>query len=90
MVDKYLNFLRGISVNWFGRLGVILTTSSFIVFVLLEFARIMGVFTNQYMGLLTYLILPVLFILGLVLIPIGWRIYQKQSGLSTSQLLSRR
>jgi len=90
MFQKYLNFLRGISVNWFGKIGVVLATSSFITFIILEFARILGIFTNQYMGLITYLTFPTLFLIGLVLIPIGWWRYTKQRGKSTKELLNER
>ncbi|OQY28603.1 MAG: hypothetical protein B6244_06760 [Candidatus Cloacimonetes bacterium 4572_55] len=90
MLQKYLNFLRGISVNLFGKLGVILTTSSFIIFVILELARLLGILTNQYMGLLTYLLFPNLFVVGLALIFIGWLILKKQTGKSTEELLSSR
>ena len=76
MFEKYLNFIRGISVNWFGKLGVILTTSSFVTFLILEIARLLGIFTNQYMGLITYLLFPMLFVIGLILIPIGWHLWK--------------
>lgn len=90
MVDKYIHFLRGVSVNWIGRLGVILTTSAFITFLVLELARLIGIFTNQYMGLITYLAFPTLFIIGLVLIPLGWLKYCRQNGKTTRELLSQR
>lgn len=90
MYQRYLNFIHGVSVNWVGRLGVILTTSTFLTFLLLELARLAGIFTNQYMGLLTYLFLPALFVVGLVLIPIGWMMLKKQSGQTTRQLLEKR
>ncbi|MEZ5360649.1 MAG: NapC/NirT family cytochrome c [Candidatus Zixiibacteriota bacterium] len=90
MLDKYINFVRGVSVNIVGKIGVVLTTSSFFTFVLLEVARIAGLLTNAYIGLITYLLLPALFIIGLLLIPIGWRMWKKQTGKTTQQLLSER
>ena len=90
MYDKYRNFVRGLSVNWYGRLGVILTTSSFITFIVLEIARILGILTNAYVGLITYLLFPALFIIGLILIPIGWIKYRRKAGKTTGQLLSER
>jgi len=90
MFTKYKNFLHGISVNWKGKLGVILTTSSFITFIILELARLAGILTNSYVGLITYLLFPSLFILGLILIPLGWRSYRKSSGKSTNELLDER
>jgi len=90
MIDKFKNFVFGVSVNWQGKLGVILVTSSFIIFLLLEIARLMGILTNAYIGLITYLLLPFLFVVGLLLIPWGWYKYKKASGRSTSQLLRER
>ncbi|OQY26433.1 MAG: hypothetical protein B6244_13590 [Candidatus Cloacimonetes bacterium 4572_55] len=90
MVRKYLNFIRGISVNWYGKLGVIIATSSFLTFILFEFARLTGLLTNQYMGMIMYMALPGLFILGLGLIPIGWFSYKRAMGKSSGELLSAR
>ncbi len=88
MFDKYINFVRGVSVNMIGKVGVILTTSAFITFVLLEMARVMGLLSNAYVGLITYLLLPTLFFIGLFLIPFGWQKRKKQTGKTTKQLLS--
>lgn len=90
MLVKYQNFLRNIAINRIGKLGVILTTSSFITFLILEFARLSGILTNAYIGLITYLSLPLLFVIGLVLIPIGWFKRKKQTGKSTKELLAQR
>jgi hypothetical protein len=89
MKKKYLNFIRGVSINRIGKTGVVLATSSFIAMVILEFLRISGVLTNTYIGLITYLLLPTLFVLGLVLIPFGWMKYKKGSGKTTKELLER-
>ena len=86
----YVNFIRGVSINRIGKIGVILTTSSFITFVILELARIIGLMSNAYMGLITYLLFPALFIIGLVLIPFAWRLRKKQTGKTTSELLRER
>jgi len=85
--NKFLNFIHGLTFNWFGRIGVILTTSSFVIFILFEFARLSGIITNAYIGLITYLLFPALFVIGLILIPVGWRSYKKRSGKTTRQLL---
>lgn len=87
---RYLYFLRGVSINKIGKTGVVLTTSSFITFVFLEFLRILGVLTNAYIGLITYLLLPTLFVVGLILIPISWIIYRRNTGKSTKELLTTR
>jgi len=90
MLHRYRNFIRGLSVNWFGRLGVVLTTSSFISFLFLEMLRLAGVLTNAYIGLITYLLFPALFAAGLVLIPIGWWKYRRQRQQTTRELLAQR
>ena len=88
MWEKYKNFIRGVSVNWVGKVGVILVTATVISFFIFEAAHTAGLIRNAYFGLITYLAFPVLFVLGLVLIPIGWIKYKKSTGRSTSELLS--
>jgi hypothetical protein len=87
---KYRNFLRGLAVTWWGKIGVILTTSSFITFILFETAQTVGLIRNAYIGLITYLLFPALFVIGLVLIPLGWYKYRKLRGLSTKRLLEEK
>ncbi len=87
---KYLHFVRGVSINQIGKLGMVLTTSSFITFIFLEVLRMMKVITNSYVGLITYLLLPSLFVVGLILIPIGWYKYRVSTGKSTKELLATR
>ncbi|MBD3401293.1 hypothetical protein GF420_00235 [candidate division GN15 bacterium] len=88
--QKYLRFVRGVSVKRVGLIGVVLVTSSVITFIILELARLAGLLTNSYIGLITYLGFPALFIIGLILIPIGWRQRKKETGKSTRELLSER
>ena len=63
-----VNFLMTIVALWtidrLGRLGVVLTTSSFLSFVVLQIAMLSGIVTNAYVGLIVYLVFPVLFVLG--------------------------
>jgi len=89
-IQRYLDFIRGVSVNWIGRLGVILTTSSFITMILLQLAGLIGIITSAYVGLVTYLLIPSLFIIGLILIPIGWYRLKKKTGKSSRELLETR
>lgn len=88
MFQKYKNFVRGVAVNKVGKTGVVITTTVFITFLIFEFAHTVGLIRNAYVGLITYLAFPVLFIIGLILIPIGWQKYKKQTGKSTGELLS--
>ncbi|MBD3221943.1 hypothetical protein GF314_11950 [bacterium] len=90
MTRRFLAFLRGLSTTRTGTLGVILTTSSFLVLLFLLGLQGAGVLGNSYTGLVTFMALPGLFVLGLVLIPIGWRQLQRRTGLTTSQLLQER
>jgi hypothetical protein len=90
MFERYRNFLRGVSSNWLGKLGVILVTSSFVTLVVFELARLVGMIDNAYVGLVTYMVFPALFILGLILIPFGWRKLKRESGKSTRALLRER
>jgi len=54
--------------------GMVLTTISAVVFLVVFFADLFGMHTNPYLGMLFFLVLPTIFIFGLVLIPIGsWR-----------------
>ena len=89
MFERYLNFIRGVSTNLCGRLGVALTVSSFICMVVMELAMLVGLVTNSYAGLISYMLFPALFIIGLILVPIGWRRFKKVSNISTADLLAR-
>ncbi len=90
MLSKYNDFITKLSINIYGKTGVVLTTSSFITFIILEIARLAGALTNSYIGLITYLSLPTLFVIGLILIPIGWYKQKKATGKHTRELLKER
>ena len=89
MKKKYLNFIRGVSINKTGKAGVVLATSSFAIMIFLELLRVTGVLTSALVGLFTYLLFPTLFVIGLILIPIGWMKYKKSTGKSTKELIER-
>jgi NapC/NirT cytochrome c family, N-terminal region len=89
MYQRFVSFISGLSTTTIGSLGVGLTTSAFVMFVIVELLRLMGIVTSSYVGLITYLALPALFILGLILIPIGWSRLRKSTGQTTQELLSR-
>ena len=76
----YFAFLRGLSANRYSQAGVFLTTSAFILFVLFQLGSLVGLFTNAYLGLIAYLGLPALFMVGLLLIPFGWWRHSKSTG----------
>lgn len=90
MFSKFKSFIYGISVNWVSKLGVALTTSSFVIFLIAQLAMFMGELTNALLRLIVYLLFPSLFIIGLLLIPIGWHIYKKDTGKTIRELLNER
>ena len=50
---------------------MVLTTTSAVLFLVVFLADLLGLHTNPYIGIVFFLILPAIFILGLVLIPLG-------------------
>ncbi len=52
-------------------LGMVLTTISAIVFLVVFFADLFGLHTNPYIGIVFFLVLPAVFLVGLILIPFG-------------------
>src|SRR6478672_6419545 len=52
-------------------LGMALTTITAVVFLVVVFAELFGLHTNPYVGILFFLVLPALFVVGLLLIPFG-------------------
>lgn len=89
-MKRFQLFLRGISTNWTGTVGVALATSTFLLFVFFELLQLAGILTNSYIGLISYMALPALFILGLILIPLGWWQYRRATGRTTEELLTQR
>ena len=52
-------------------IGMVLTTISAVLFLVVFLADLLGLHTNPYMGIVFFLILPGLFVVGLALIPMG-------------------
>jgi len=52
-------------------LGIALTTASALIFLGLILLEVLGALKNPYIGIVIFVIMPVLFVLGLLLIPIG-------------------
>jgi hypothetical protein len=52
-------------------IGAVLTTISAVVFLVVFFAELFGMHTNPYVGILFFLIIPGVFVFGLILIPLG-------------------
>src|ERR1051326_7919664 len=51
--------------------GMVLTTISAVLFLVVFLADLFGLHTNPYIGVLFFLVLPGLFLLGLIFIPLG-------------------
>src|SRR5262245_51569302 len=51
--------------------GMVLTTVSAVLFVVVFLADALGLHTNPYLGIVFFLLLPGLFLVGLLLIPLG-------------------
>jgi hypothetical protein len=51
--------------------GMILTTISAVVFIIVLLGDLFGLHTNPYIGIIFFLVLPALFVIGLLLIPLG-------------------
>ncbi|MDD5087168.1 MAG: NapC/NirT family cytochrome c [bacterium] len=90
MRRAYLAFLRGISANALSQTGAILATSAGLCFIGMELLRVAGIVTNAYVGLITYMALPLLFVVGLLLIPLGWWRWSRRAGRPIRELLSLR
>ena len=72
----FKNFLGSISRNLTSLIGTALALSSLILIVSLFVIQQLGYEGDPYLGILTFLILPMLCILGLLMIPVGnllWR-----------------
>jgi hypothetical protein len=80
-------FLGGLAINGLSRAGVVLTTSTTVTFILFEVAMMAGMIHNAYLGMLTYLVLPGLFVGGLLLIPLSWWLESRRRKVGVRDLL---
>jgi hypothetical protein len=58
--------------------GMVLTTISAVLFLVVFLADLFGLHTNPYIGIIFFLLLPALFIVGLAMIPIGASIERRR------------
>jgi hypothetical protein len=65
------SFISLVTRHWLSMLGSVVSLAVAILFVLLFGMEQSGFKGGPYVGILTYLLLPMLFVLGLVLIPVG-------------------
>lgn len=57
--------------NWIAVTGVVLATVSSVLFLTTFFADLFGFHTNPYIDIIFFLIVPVFFVVGLLLVPVG-------------------
>jgi nitrate/TMAO reductase-like tetraheme cytochrome c subunit len=72
-------FLPRLVRNWVSLIGAILIVASWFSFFLLLTLDFFAPDKNPYLGILTYLVAPFFFLLGLVLWSIGWLIQRRQA-----------
>jgi nitrate/TMAO reductase-like tetraheme cytochrome c subunit len=58
--------------------GALITTVSAVVFIALAIAALAGWLENPYVGLVVFILLPALFVVGLLLIPLGMRLQRRK------------
>ncbi len=68
---EQIHFLVSLSNNPVSYLGILITTVSGLLIVILSVLEILNYISNTYVGILSFLIMPFFFIAGLVLIPLG-------------------
>jgi len=65
--------------NRLSQLGIILTTASALTLISFYFAEFFGIRVGPYIGIITFLILPAVFVIGLLLIPLGiWGKFRRE------------
>ena len=66
------SFLVALTRDWLGLVGAALTTATAVLFLILYGIHLVGMHgAGPYQGIINFLILPALFVLGLLLIPLG-------------------
>ena len=73
----FRNFLSSITRNGLSLFGTALAIASLVLIVCLFFIQHMGYEGGPYLGILTFLILPMIFVVGLLLIPLGSFLYRR-------------
>jgi hypothetical protein len=72
------NFLASITRNGISIAGTAIAIASIVLIISLFFMEQLGFEGGPYLGILTYLILPVIFVSGLILIPVGAFLYRRR------------
>ena len=72
------NFLASITRNGVSLIGTAIAIAGLVLIVSLFFLEQLGFEGGPYLGILTYLILPMIFVVGLLLIPIGSFLHRRK------------
>jgi hypothetical protein len=64
--------------HWISAIGLALTTASALLFLFLIALDLLGFFQNPYVGIIIFVIVPALFVVGLVFIPAGLWLERRQ------------
>lgn len=73
-IVRFVDFLRSwvyFANNWLSLIGVVLVTTATVTWLFLLPVTLRGQVTHPYVGILVFLLVPAVFILGLLLIPAG-------------------
>jgi hypothetical protein len=74
LLGTFTRFLAHITRDPVGMAGAVVTTVSAVLFLTLLGLELIGFHGGPYLGILAFIVIPSLFLLGLVLVPIGlWR-----------------
>ncbi|MCP5090957.1 MAG: cytochrome C, partial [Gammaproteobacteria bacterium] len=74
----FKNFLESITRNGISLFGTGLAIAALVLIVSLFFMQQVGFEGGPYLGILTFLILPAIFVVGLILIPVGVLLYRRR------------
>jgi len=78
-IKDWLSPVVYLSSNWLSQIGVLVVTTAAVLWILLLPTLIRGEASNPYLGILTFLVLPGIFLAGLVLIPLGiWLRFRRE------------
>jgi hypothetical protein len=74
----FKKFLASITRNGIGLIGTALVIAGLLLIVCLSFVQLLGYEGGPYLGILTYLILPGVVILGIILVVVGSWLYRRR------------
>jgi len=77
--EAFWVFVSLLGSNWLSLLGASLTTVSAIMIIAFLLLGIIGVTDSPYIGIMAFLVMPGVFLLGLLLIPLGIYLRKKRS-----------